>query len=360
MLGSNEAGLRAIVRVGIAAALFAALSSPAVAIDSGALQTADLERGRAVYDFYCYQCHGYSGDARTLASTYLNPAPRDFVHAGSTHLSEAAMLDAITSGRKGTAMMSFSKVLSLADRQAVVAFIRQRFMRPGSSPRRYHTAANGWTGIEDVTPAIPFATGQTPLDVPWEDLNGSQQAGKRLYMRTCISCHDRATVLLQGPVWSRRALSYPYPHEEEHEQSESDAGTPVSAFSRHDVGPTIEDLDPYEQSGEQLFQANCAFCHATDGTGRNWIGSFLEPNARDLGLASVAAMSDAKFVQTIKDGLPGTSMPAWKHVLRQRDIEAVVAYIRRAFSPVSRANPLAQTREHLSRPKPPTWRRQPR
>ena len=34
--------------------------------------------GKAIYRFYCYQCHAYSGNARTLSSTYLDPRPRDF------------------------------------------------------------------------------------------------------------------------------------------------------------------------------------------------------------------------------------------------------------------------------------------
>ncbi len=36
------------------------------------------KRERAIYNFRCYFCHGYSGDAKTLASTYLKPQPRDF------------------------------------------------------------------------------------------------------------------------------------------------------------------------------------------------------------------------------------------------------------------------------------------
>ena len=38
----------------------------------------DFGDGESVYRFYCYQCHGYAGNARTLASTYLDPKPRDF------------------------------------------------------------------------------------------------------------------------------------------------------------------------------------------------------------------------------------------------------------------------------------------
>ena len=32
--------------------------------------------GEAIYRFYCYQCHGYAGNAETLASASLSPPPR--------------------------------------------------------------------------------------------------------------------------------------------------------------------------------------------------------------------------------------------------------------------------------------------
>ena len=40
------------------------------------------ERGRAIYNFRCYFCHGYAGDARTLAAGMLSPSPRDFTAGG--------------------------------------------------------------------------------------------------------------------------------------------------------------------------------------------------------------------------------------------------------------------------------------
>jgi cytochrome c oxidase cbb3-type subunit 3 len=87
--------------------------------------------------------------------------------------------------------------------------------------------------------------------------------------------------------------------------------------------------------GERLFQENCAFCHAADGTGKNWIGSFLEPRPRDLtDKAFMSGMTRERLAQTIRDGLPGTSMPAWKSVLTADEIDALVAYIHRAFHPL--------------------------
>ena len=105
----------------------------------------------------------------------------------------------------------------------------------------------------------------------------------------------------------------------------------ASVYAKHDVVPRVEGLDAQQRRGEKLFQANCAFCHGADGTGKNWIGQFMEPKARDLTLYSVSDMPAARLRSTIRDGLPGTSMPAWRHVLGRGEIDAVAAYVSRAF-----------------------------
>ena len=55
------------------------------------------------------------------------------------------------------------------------------------------------------------------------------------------------------------------------------------------------------------------------------------PKARDLTMYSTQSMPVARLRLTIRDGLPGTSMPAWRHVLGRAEIDAVAAYVSRAF-----------------------------
>jgi cytochrome c oxidase cbb3-type subunit 3 len=61
---------------------------------------------------------------------------------------------------------------------------------------------NGWPGHERYAMAFPFATGAIPLDRPAEHLTGAEQAGRRLFMDSCITCHDRSNVLDAGIAWS--------------------------------------------------------------------------------------------------------------------------------------------------------------
>ncbi len=70
------------------------------------------ERGRAIYNFRCYYCHGYSGDAKTLAATMLSTPPRDFTAPEAAGLTRAAMIEVVSSGKPGTPMKSFSRLLT--------------------------------------------------------------------------------------------------------------------------------------------------------------------------------------------------------------------------------------------------------
>ena len=91
-----------------------------------------------------------------------------------------------------------------------------------------------------------------------------------------------------------------------------------------------------ERAGESLFQQNCAFCHAADGTGKNWIGTFMIPHPRNLtSPTEMSGMTRDRLRQVISDGLPGTSMPAWGSVLSDDQIQHVVAYIAKMFHPLT-------------------------
>ncbi|MDQ3261022.1 MAG: cytochrome c, partial [Pseudomonadota bacterium] len=168
------------------------------------------ELGRRVYNFRCYYCHGYSGDARTVASGYLNPKPRDFTRTHPGRVTPERMLDAVTHGRPNTAMKAFAGILTQSEIEAVVDFVRQEFMLAKAMNTRYHTKENGWPDHARYRAAFPFALGEIPLATPWEELNAEQQAGKRLFMSSCLTCHERGNDAQTNHVtWDPRPLSFP-------------------------------------------------------------------------------------------------------------------------------------------------------
>jgi cytochrome c oxidase cbb3-type subunit 3 len=380
----------------LAASVLAAACTPRP--DAGAVATVDEakavqatrlepdaarhERGRAIYNYRCYFCHGYGGDAKTLAAAYLSPPPRDFTSDAARALDRDAIARAVREGRAGTAMKSFDSVLGRGDIDAVAAFVRREFIEQRAPNTRYHTAANGWPDHDQrYAGALPFATGRVAIDADPARLSDDERRGQRLYMTSCISCHDRGRFEGDGPprslrslppegarppwggpaaggpprslrwlppeearppsggpaagapAWSSRPVSYPragFVYDPE-AAPVVDAVSSATPYAMHDVPPKLAGLTARQRKGERLFQANCAFCHGADGSGMNWIGQFMEPKARDLRAFTSTTMPATRLRSVIRDGLDGTSMPAWKHVLRPAEIDAVGAYVARAF-----------------------------
>ena len=298
----------------------------------------DVKSGESLYGFYCYQCHAYSGTADTLAATYLAPEPRDFTKADPLELSRERMIRTVTDGRPGTAMVSFANVIDAAGIERLVDFIRVEFMTDRREIRRYHTVENGWPDHERYAAAFPFATGEIALGVEWGNLSPEQQSGRTLYLGACISCHDYGARAKDALTWDLRPLSYPrdhYSHSAEH------MITGASPYAIHDVRPQHGKLTPAQARGQTLYEANCAFCHAKDGTGRNWIGRFMEPHPRNLSDEAIAQLDKRVLLAVVQEGLPGTSMPSWRATLADSEILDIIEYV---TGVLARTIPLATTR----------------
>lgn len=287
------------------------------------------EQGRTIYNYRCYFCHGYSGNAKTLTSTYLSPAPRDFTRTDPQSLPRQTMFNTVKQGKPGTAMHGFSRVLTDQEITAVVDFVRSEFMLEQRANTRYHTAANGWPNHDRYRDAFPFATGTIPLDKPWQQLSPAETRGKRLYLTSCITCHDRAVVSDEGEIWRKQSVSFP---RNNYSHTDVDAVSSASIYAKHDAAPVADNLSAEASMGKDLWRQNCAFCHAMDGTGDNWIGSFLEPKPRNLTDANfMSQMTRDLLLERIRDGLANTSMPAWKNVLHDTEIHQIINYIDETF-----------------------------
>lgn len=312
------------IRTALLGAILLVLAAPALAESS-----AD---GEAIYRYYCYQCHGYAGDAQTLASASLTPPPRDFTSVTADEFPIERIVRTVLEGREGTGMVSFASVLDEAEARSVAEYVRQSFMSVDRIEARYHSPENGWTNHERYAAAFPFIDGSVPLSTPWESLTKEQQRGRRLFESACVSCHDQPNAGTgDGPEWELRAVSYPRDHFS-HRESNADLISGASPYAQHDIPPDPERLSARALVGRPLYQENCAFCHAADGTGRNWIGSFLEPRPRDFTDPEFRLAQDRQAMQQrILHGIPGTSMPAWKDVLAPDEIAAIIAYIHESF-----------------------------
>jgi cytochrome c oxidase cbb3-type subunit III len=81
-------------------------------------------------------------------------------------------------------------------------------------------------------------------------------------------------------------------------------------------------------AGRKVFDAQCAWCHGTDGTGGTG------PNLQ----GRLAHATDLKsVVDIITSGIPGTEMPSFRSPLTERSIRQTAAYVRSLSRSASRA-----------------------
>lgn len=86
---------------------------------------------------------------------------------------------------------------------------------------------------------------------------------------------------------------------------------PLAAYAQSDAGIS---------QGRALFRSNCAFCHgltAEGGRGPNLVSAPLHHGS-----------SDADLKQVIRNGVPGTTMPAFSPGLADDDVDDLVLFLR--------------------------------
>ena len=70
--------------------------------------------------------------------------------------------------------------------------------------------------------------------------------------------------------------------------------------------------------GAEIFAVRCASCHTADGRG------LIGPNLTDL--YQIHGTTRMDMFQTVKNGVPGTAMPAWGEQLAPSEVVAVVTF----------------------------------
>jgi DMSO reductase family type II enzyme heme b subunit len=90
------------------------------------------------------------------------------------------------------------------------------------------------------------------------------------------------------------------------------------------------------ERGKQLYEARCALCHGSAGKGDGPAAERLLPRPRDFTAGKYKIRStpsgqlptDEDLARVIREGMPGTSMPAWGHVITEAsDMGALVGHV---------------------------------
>lgn len=338
-----------------------------------------------IYHNYCSVCHGDRGDAQTRARNSLTPPPRNFTSAEETaQLTRERMINSVTNGRTGTAMMPWKSELSPQEIESLVDYIRATFMKVGGSEEKA------------VVSSAKIITGDN--------------RGQKIYVGNCTVCHGEKG---DGQSRARNALNPPprnFTSPEETAQltrermilsiTNGRPGTAMMAwgsrFSKEDIeavadhirktfmpaqagngvtttppqiehaGPgALPDMSaailsggtgqaptkspqalqaadmtlPFPKSlvgnaakGKVFFNKNCAACHGVKGNGQGPRAYFNYPKPRNfLTEETHTLFNRPTLYKSITNGKVGTVMPAWGKVLGDQEIADVAEYVFQQF-----------------------------
>src|SRR5436305_2258080 len=96
-----------------------------------------------------------------------------------------------------------------------------------------------------------------------------------------------------------------------------------------------------QQRGKAVYDARCIECHGASGKGDGPSSSYLTPRPRDFTSGKYkirttetgSIPTDDDLLQSVRQGLYGTAMPAWNRILSDTEIRDVVDYIK-SLAPV--------------------------
>jgi len=156
-----------------------------------------LEKGKNTYTANCAVCHGDDGNGAMWTKNSLNPPPRDFTTLQALEmLSRDRMINSVTHGRPGTAMMSFTQRLASEEINAVVDYIRSKFIgrvkTVDHAPEKVEGHQQGQGILPLGAPASSLPVAAADMALPFSNgLQGDREAGRQFYMNNCFTCHGR-------------------------------------------------------------------------------------------------------------------------------------------------------------------------
>ncbi|WP_372846150.1 c-type cytochrome [Pontiella sp.] len=86
---------------------------------------------------------------------------------------------------------------------------------------------------------------------------------------------------------------------------------------------TLGDAD-----GAKLYETHCVSCHGEDLNGRGRLAPMLDPLPRDFSKGRFVGAYESRFKTSIKEGVGGTDMPAWKNILSDEQIDRLIEFIK--------------------------------
>lgn len=319
--------------------------------------TPHVARGRQLfYATNCYGCHRIEG----MSDGTLGP---DLTDVGKKWKLDY-LWESIADPRANMATSVMPKFnLSDEDVKSLVIFLKSRKGKnlTETEVQRYRVKLTG--GAELVQANVkPVAI--TPATMV-------QQGEKLVIDRACTACHrlgmrDGGIApdlsfegLLKSEAWI-------YDHFKNPRVTIPDSIMPTFRFTDDEFKAMTAFLaglktKPKELGdGENIYRTLCSRCHGEKGDGHGPIAIYLDPYPRDLTKAGfINSKPLERLRNSLKNGVAGTSMPAWAQVLDDGQVNGVLEYVfttftkekRRELKPLKApdANPVAANAESAAK-----------
>ena len=310
-----------------------------------------VKRGRQLFfEKACYGCHRIEG----LSNGTLGP---DLTEVGKKY--RVNYLWEHTVNPRAFSATSFMPKFDLSDDEikALVVFLKSRRGMNFSET----TIEKYRAQLQEVkSTGTAAAAGAAPSPDRGEQLIGQ---------RSCTACHklgDRDGHI--APDLSYEGLvrdeDWMMAHFRDPRSRIPDSIMPVFGFPDADFRSIALYLNsrntpPQFKTPEEIYKNICARCHGVNGDGKGVTYLYLDPAPRDLTKASfMNSKSEERFLTSLKDGVPGTSMPPWEHVLTEEQRRGVLDYVFQTFvreprqplkeRKVPDKNPVANTAESIA------------
>lgn len=322
-----------------------------------AVTTPHLDRGRQLFFAKnCYGCHRIDG----VSDGALGP---DLSEVGKKWKLDY-LWESLVDPRANTPVSFMPKYnLSDDDVRSLVIFLKSRrgVNLAETSLDRYRARAR--------RAATTSQAAISPADLPEDPVARGEVLVKD---RACAACHKvgdedggiAPDLSFEGLMKDAQWISV---HFRDPRRLVPDSIMPSFRFS----DPEFEAMTSYLASlrsppalggSDENYRTLCARCHGVNGDGMGPVALYLDPAPRDLTKAGFMNSKDpARFVRSVLEGVPGTSMPAWKGVLSQEQAQAVLDHVWTSFvreprrdakkRSVPETNPVVSSAESITRGK---------
>jgi len=290
--------------------------------------TPTVRKGRQLfYASNCYGCHRIEG----LSDGTIGP---DLSEAGRKY--KIDFLWARIRDPKSVLATSIMPRFNLKDEdvKALVVFLKSRKGRNFAETeiQRYKIRATG--GAELVQANIK------PVQiVPAEMV---RQGGQLIEDRACTACHKLGARdggiapdlsyegLVRDGEWINAHFINPH-------STMPDSIMPAFRFTADEFKAMTAYLvglktPPAMATPEATYKALCVRCHGEKGDGRGIIAEHLDPSPRDFTKAGfMNSKPMPRLVDSIRNGVAGTSMPAWGKFVDEARAKALLDYVQTSF-----------------------------